>query len=247
MTVINTQNPFLNQIDSLDESYGSLLARTRVVIHAYNNQHQIAEGYLLCLQNSLPQESSGDLQHALEAIRRANRLTQMMAENALSEELILNVSELNMMLSRFATSLGISNELFCPNEEDLLLMVKGDSRLNYQAVISLVENGCEASTDASELKLSSEVIHLDRASDQHDCYLGPGSYLQINIQDNGRGMTEPLLAESQNLFCSTKSSEHGVGVGLPLARSVAERNGGALVLESHEGIGTNACLYFSLA
>ncbi|HEB49303.1 MAG TPA: HAMP domain-containing histidine kinase [Desulfobulbus sp.] len=73
-----------------------------------------------------------------------------------------------------------------------------------------------------------------------------GDRLAFLVEDNGIGMDEETLARATEPFFSTKEPGQGMGLGLFLARSVGERYGGGLLLESRPGSGTRATLYFAL-
>jgi signal transduction histidine kinase len=58
---------------------------------------------------------------------------------------------------------------------------------------------------------------------------GPdGSWLRLEVLDDGPGMSEAECAASLDLFYTTKS--FGTGLGLPIARRIAEGHGGEMIL-----------------
>lgn len=69
-----------------------------------------------------------------------------------------------------------------------------------------------------------------------------GGRLRFTVRDEGPGMTADVLARAVEPFFTTKPAGRGMGLGLFLARSIAERLGGRLVLESRAGAGTTAVL-----
>jgi signal transduction histidine kinase len=64
--------------------------------------------------------------------------------------------------------------------------------------------------------------------------------LEIRVCDSGEGMSEDVLARVFEAFFTTR--EGGTGLGLPIARRIAEAHGGTLALSSREGEGTVATL-----
>jgi signal transduction histidine kinase len=60
--------------------------------------------------------------------------------------------------------------------------------------------------------------------------------ITITIEDDGPGMTEETLSRAFDLFFTTKPE--GTGLGMPIARSVLDRHGGALAVQSRPGQGT---------
>ena len=100
------------------------------------------------------------------------------------------------------------------------------ARATAQALKGLVDNACDASDDGdAAVRLSARVAD-DRCV--------------IEIEDDGSGMPEAVLARAGEPFYTTKEPGQGMGLGLFLARTVTERIGGSLAIESTRGEGTVA-------
>ncbi|MDW7774124.1 MAG: ATP-binding protein [Desulfobulbaceae bacterium] len=72
------------------------------------------------------------------------------------------------------------------------------------------------------------------------------NYLYIKVRDLGVGMDEETLSRAVEPFYTTKETGNGLGLGLFLAESAAERFGGKLDLASSPAEGTTAVISFSL-
>jgi len=70
--------------------------------------------------------------------------------------------------------------------------------------------------------------------------------LQITISDRGFGMTPEVLERAGEPFFTTKGPGEGLGLGLFLARTLAERFGGRLWLKSTPGAGTSVTFETSI-
>jgi two-component system, cell cycle sensor histidine kinase and response regulator CckA len=64
-----------------------------------------------------------------------------------------------------------------------------------------------------------------------------GADIIIEVQDNGVGMAPEIKADIFKPFFTTKTAEHGTGLGLPIAKDAVESHGGTIVCESEPGRG----------
>jgi two-component system sensor histidine kinase RegB len=96
-----------------------------------------------------------------------------------------------------------------------------------RAIYNLVRNGLDASTGPSK------VVITARAENGSYCF---------SVKDRGCGMPPDVLARAAEPFFTTKPPGKGLGLGLFLARSLADQLGGRLVVESRYGEGTEARL-----
>lgn len=94
------------------------------------------------------------------------------------------------------------------------------------------------------LKNSSEAMELvDHPRIRIHIY-AKGDTLYIAIQDNGKGMPQPLSSRISYERISTKTE--GAGVGLIIAREILEAHNGGIEFQSEEGKGTIALIRLPL-
>jgi signal transduction histidine kinase len=99
-----------------------------------------------------------------------------------------------------------------------------------QALLNLLKNAHESGSPSVQVTL--EVRRL------HDA-------VRIEVQDRGPGMSDTVLTNALVPFYSTKRS--GTGLGLALAREIAEAHGGRITLANREGGGLTVALLLPLS
>jgi len=74
-----------------------------------------------------------------------------------------------------------------------------------------------------------------------------GPACRIAVTDRGEGMTPDIARQSVEPFFTTRAPGHGLGLGLTIARMVAEAHGGYLEVDSRVGTGTTVSISLPIA
>ena len=115
-------------------------------------------------------------------------------------------------------------------------VVHGDARHLKRLTLILIENAILYSMRGRRIDVSIQ---------------GTGSEIEIRIEDQGIGIApEELSLVFDRHFRGMKAREQnpsGSGLGLPMAKAIAEAHGGSIVLEGKPGIGTTAIVRLPIA
>lgn len=109
-----------------------------------------------------------------------------------------------------------------------LPIIAVDAEQVMEAYVNLLINAREAMPNGGNLTLA--------------VALAPSGAVAVTIQDSGCGMSPAQLRRIFEPFFTTK--EYGTGLGLTNVQRLIEDNGGALQVDSQEGVGTTFTLYF---
>ena len=119
---------------------------------------------------------------------------------------------------------SIEMELSIPDEE---IVVMGDRRRLRQLLLILLDNAIRYSPEAADVSV---VLHSNRDA------------VTLTVADHGSGIAKKDLAYVFDRFYrgaqGRRMAPEGSGLGLPLAKSIAEGHGGEIAIDSTEGAGT---------
>ncbi|HWS14959.1 MAG TPA: ATP-binding protein [Candidatus Methylomirabilis sp.] len=111
--------------------------------------------------------------------------------------------------------------------------VSGHPDTVYRALLNVMKNAVEAIERAGTVRIEA------RMNVNYRFARGRGrkrSFLEVEIADSGKGMTEEELRKALLPFYTTKA--RGTGLGLVMARQAVTRLGGKLEIRSSPGAGT---------
>lgn len=241
--LLRQANEELKQLDRMKTVF------MEVVSHELNTPIAITLGYAFLLKKELADELDSVAMKALSGIdssaRRlkqiSNRVFKMLSEEGPASTLELETIE----LEEFVDTLHDQVEPFLDKRDQTLEIevtddlepVRADREKLFDICVNLVMNAIKFSHDE-------QVIHL-RLTGSTD----RDGFFELEVEDNGIGITDEDLSQIFDAFFSTFNSQHhssgsfefgkrGIGLGLPVAKKFAQMHGGDITVESEEGEGS---------
>ncbi|HEX2139955.1 MAG TPA: ATP-binding protein [Woeseiaceae bacterium] len=218
------------------------LALTAGTVHDVNNVLTVLSGNLFLLTESV-REQPEVYEQARRARNAAERGSTLLRElltygrDADDERRAINpadhVAALQPLLAR---AIGGDNELEI--DVDRAAGSVDASAAQFESVlINLAINARDALQGRGSVRIGvrqSEVDGLPPGPRD----LAPGSYVCIEVADDGCGIPQEHLARVTEPLFSTKPSDRGSGLGLSMVKRFAEESNGRLVIDSAVGEGT---------
>ena len=161
---------------------------------------------------------ASDTQRAADIIRKLRNLFRM----SKGEYTHLSLESLVSDVLELVRSKLKDSDIMLTTEFDKNLLVNGDLTQLQQVVLNLLNNAIDAMVEGRtrypHLRLSAKAV---------------GQSIDLQVQDNGKGVDPSRMEDVFSLFKTSKSE--GMGVGLWLSRSIVEMHGGRLTFESEPG------------
>ena len=163
----------------------------------------------------------------MEVDRCREILRRMSVEGAEPAGEAVEAVEVEGLLESLRRILPSSGVLRIVPQEELAGTLMVPRRAVEQALLALVKNAMEASPPGLPVELS--VGLLDGC-------------IRFAVKDQGDGMSSEILRHIGEPFFTTKEPGKGMGLGIFLVQTLANRLGGRLTFESSPGAGTSVAL-----
>jgi signal transduction histidine kinase len=218
------------------ESLGKL---TGGIAHDFNNLLTVIVGNVSMIEHFVENpDGKRQLRNALKAGESAVSLTQRLLAFARKQDLQLQSVDLLYLVD------GMRGLLLRTIGDNVRLVIDEDSapwptlvdpNQMELVILNLAINARDAMPDGGTLTIT--LSNRERYRDApHD--LPPADYVVLTVADTGIGMDEATLAQATDPFFTTKGQSKGTGLGLSMMEGVVAQSGGATLLRSKPGRGT---------
>jgi signal transduction histidine kinase/CheY-like chemotaxis protein len=129
-------------------------------------------------------------------------------------------------------------------QERGLYEARYDEAKVQQALTKVFENAVEAyaAGAAGQISVATRNVELTQSTQDRNVRLTAGSYVCVEVTDNGAGIEDTVLPRVFEPFFTTKRPPHR-GLGLALVYGIVTNHGGGVALSSQVGKGASVRVY----
>lgn len=118
------------------------------------------------------------------------------------------------------------------------LSASGDKQRLQQALFNLIGNALDALEGAGTLVIAARATSLPCPADTLVFGQSPEAAVEIEVRDDGHGISPEVLPRIFDPFFTTKDVGRGLGLGLFIVFEIIEEHGGCLAVKSAPGEGS---------
>jgi CheY-like chemotaxis protein len=124
-------------------------------------------------------------------------------------------------------------------------MVVANASQVHQVLMNLCSNAAHAMAErGGSIEIGGDVVTVDGTQFGAPAQLTRGSYVRVDVSDNGHGMSAETLEHIFEPFFTTKRAGAGTGLGLAVVQGIMRDHHGAVVADSRPEQGTTMRLFF---
>jgi len=228
-TLLRENQNYLIQTERLAD-IGKLAA---TVAHEFKTPLVTIGGFARRLKRMLGSDSpeKKDLDIIALEVSRLEKITSELLEYSRKTHLEKRLHNINILVRNSLDFM--KNQIKSANIELLTNFdineprVELDERRFRQVIYNIIGNALEAMNPGGKLMITTKAEN---------------GYVELKIEDNGRGISEDDKIHLYTPFFTTKSG--GSGLGLPISKKIIEDHGGRIEFESQLSSGTRFSIFF---
>jgi len=217
------------------ESLKKILMQQQYIIERLSTQKTLSIIEIMALDNDdeinyILGDVENLINESMTGIARVQNIIEDLSEVSPFELLDTSDEDVNKVLDSILCKLdmSLSQNIQLVKDYDELLTTKVSTNKLNQAFLAIINNAVQA-VHARGNEVKGEIILRTTQLQRH---------IRIDVIDNGCGIPEEKLTTIFNPFYTTRNVGEGIGLGLHMAKNVAESHGGALSVSSRVGMGT---------
>jgi PAS domain S-box-containing protein len=217
------------------------------IAHDFNNILNAIFGYGQLAGDSVPKDSElySYISEIIGASRRATDLVRQILSFSRQDNQHIGPIDICEVVDEACKLLRSSIPSTCSIVQDFEPVcgpVIADPTRIHQVVMNLVTNSYQ-----SMLEKETGVITVSLApvtiNPLNQLQLSSGDYIQLKINDNGKGISPDEMGQIFEPYFTTKERGDGTGLGLAIVYNIIRQYNGAITVESTPGSGTTFDIY----
>jgi two-component system, OmpR family, sensor kinase len=222
---------FNAMLDRLDDAFSSQRAFLDDAAHELRTPITIVRGHLELMGDD-PVERRETVALVTDELDRMARMVDdllLLAKSRRPDFLRLEMVEPGELIDEVSEKTQVLGDRRWSTELGANVRIVADSQRLTQALVNLVDNAVRHTVDGDEITLGSTV---------------DGSVIRLWVRDTGTGIAEAQRNEIFERHRQGNGAEPvgSAGLGLAIARAVAEAHGGRVELDSQVGVGSTFAL-----
>ena len=219
------------------------------IAHDFNNMLTAIHGYngLAAAAIGTSSPVRGYLDEIGKASDRAASLTRQLlafSRQQIADPKVIDLNEIILSMDKMLRRLIREDiELVTLPAEDLRL-VQADPGHIEQVLMNLAVNASDAMPEGGKLFIETLNLDVDDELASQHADLSSGDYVVLTVRDTGEGMATEVQSRVFEPFFTTKEVGKGTGMGLSTVYGIIAQNGGAITVESEQGVGTTFRVLF---
>lgn len=220
------------------------------IAHDFNNILSAIMGYteLARMDSDETSRQHANLTKILAASNRARDLIHQILAFSRQTEVESRPVQVNIIVKEALKLLQASLPKTIHIEEDLSCssMIIGDATQIHQVVMNLCTNAAQAMKNKRngilQVNLQEKILTPD--SEKKQTIIPSGTYLKLQVADNGDGMPSHVVERIFDPFFTTKQMGQGTGMGLSVVHGIVKSHGGDIQVQTTPGKGSVFEVFF---
>lgn len=210
----------------------SILGHTSLILSKLESGHPW-RGSLVEIEKSA--EKAAEIAHDLAAFSRQEKDARAQQAGNLNE---LARRTIDAFSSQSSEAIQWNFE-----PEPRLFTAIFDEAKMQQAVVKILENAVQAVAGMGKIEVRTNNREIDQPTQDGNVRLAAGSYVCLEVRDNGAGIAPDVLPRIFEPFFTTKNSPNHRGLGLAWVYGIVTNHGGSVAVTSEVGAGTSVRIY----
>ncbi len=222
------------------------------VAHDFNNLLTVILNYATFITRDAPAESSTNeyANEILASAERAAALTKQLLMYARREPVRHTATDLNAIVAQIrdllVRTIGEHIQVEVRTSPGLP-PIHADAGQVEQVLMNLSVNARDAMPNGGVLTIETVLWELREDDATPPPALVQGDYVKLSVSDEGTGMSPDVVARAFDPFFTTKRAGEGTGLGLATVYGIVAETGGAVDVQSTEGVGTTVRAFFPVS